>query len=260
VRSGSNRRGKDARLAHKFLFGGRGNGRDSDKTLNRFSILLRQIIIIVSLMIALTGFIFLAFCLSSIGNYCEASEIPHRANHYRRTLTRAASTHFGLNAPISLFAAQIHQESAWRPNVCSPYACGLAQFTKPTASDMGRWYPGIGKPDVFDPVWSIQALVLYNLRNYRSTKGVDGESDRWAMALAKYNGGPGWINRERNRCKKIAACDHNLWWGNVGRYCHPRRRASACKENRHYPDKIINRLQPIYYDAGWGGPFIKQGD
>ncbi|MDO4769711.1 MAG: lytic transglycosylase domain-containing protein [Brachymonas sp.] len=64
-------------------------------------------------------------------------QIPARAHQYRRVLTQQAYAQWGLDAPIAALAAQVHQESAWRPEAVSHVgARGLAQFMPATA----RWW------------------------------------------------------------------------------------------------------------------------
>lgn len=184
----------------------------------------------------------------------SAATIPARAAKYERALIREAQRVWGLNAPIARFAAQIHQESAWRPDVCSPYACGLAQFTKATARDMCLWYKDLCPVNTFDPRWALRALVLYNKRLYDALEGLAATScDRWAMTLASYNGGRGWVLRDR-RLTRQRGDDPTRWWGHVEK--HSNRAAWAFRENRGYPRRILRRLEPIYLAAGWPGELV----
>lgn len=65
-------------------------------------------------------------------------QIPARAHQYRRVLTQQAYAQWGLDAPIAALAAQVHQESAWRPEAVSHVgARGLAQFMPATARNGG---------------------------------------------------------------------------------------------------------------------------
>ncbi len=81
----------------------------------------------------------------------RAQEIPREAQQHRRDLTRNARMIWGLDAPVSTFAAQIHQESAWRPDARSPYAHGLAQFTPATADWIGDLDPALAVADTGNP-------------------------------------------------------------------------------------------------------------
>ena len=50
------------------------------------------------------------------------AQIPDTANRYKRDLIRNARLEWGLDAPISTLAAQIHQESTWNAEARSPVA------------------------------------------------------------------------------------------------------------------------------------------
>lgn len=179
--------------------------------------------------------------------------VPERSNLYRRLLVTAAHLNFGLSAPISLFAAQVHQESGWRPEARSKFAAGLTQFTPATASWIAKAYPGLGSAQPLSPKWALAALARYNKHIYDRQGWAATDCDRWAFVLSGYNGGPGWIPRDRRQARQQGA-DSLRWWGQVE--LHSRRAGWAFKENRDYPRKIILRWQPLYLDAGWGGPAI----
>src|SRR5690625_6944727 len=49
-----------------------------------------------------------------------AGTIPSAAERHRNTLLRAAHWGFGMDAPISTMAAQVHQESRWQTDARSP--------------------------------------------------------------------------------------------------------------------------------------------
>lgn len=183
-----------------------------------------------------------------------SAAIPDRANAYRRMLIQSAHLQFGLDAPISLFAAQVHQESAWRPAARSKYAEGLTQFTPDTSAWIARAYPrSLGPAQPLSPKWALHAMARYNRHLYDRILRTAAECDRWAMVLAAYNGGPGWIGRDRALAARRGA-DPNRWWDHVEH--HSPRARWAFRENRDYPRKIIHRWQPLYRNAGWGGPAV----
>ena len=68
--------------------------------------------------------------LIMLGN---AKSEPLASLPYKRQLIREVHYRFGLDGPTAVMAAQIQQESGWRPGICSPFACGLTQFTPGTA-------------------------------------------------------------------------------------------------------------------------------
>ena len=202
-----------------------------------------------------TGFgvgIGLILFLSLAVPQCGAAEItiPRTAWKYQGVLTRAAHAEMGLDAPVALLAAQVHQESRWRPDAVSPVgAQGLAQFMPSTA----RWLPSIaphtGEPLPYNPGWALRGLCVYDNWLLLRVDGAASACDRWAFALSAYNGGEKW----RMRDQALAASkglDSARYWGSV-ELVNAGRRASAFKENRGYP-RAIFRIQTVYVAAGWG--------
>lgn len=184
-----------------------------------------------------------------------AAEPVHRVEVppvQRITLTREAQRILGPQAPVARFAAQIHAESTWRPEVCSRVgACGLGQFMPDTAIWLATMYPDQLTPvAVEDWRWSVRALVIYNRRLYRAEQGWVSESDRWSATLVSYVGGGGWLRRER-RATAAAGADPDRWWSSVEAHCV--RAAWACRDSRHYPRRILCELEPAYIRAGWPG-------
>lgn len=185
----------------------------------------------------------LALVIGSTVAFALQPGIPREAARYQDDLVRQARFHWGFNAPIRMFAGQIHQESAWRADARSPYASGLTQFTPDTARWISGAYPrDLSAADPMNPVWAIRAMLIYDLRLYRSVEAAT-PCDRMAMALQAYNAGLGWHIKEA----KLAP-DPLRWFGSVETVCL--RRASACAESHAYPRKILLRWQPLY--AAWG--------
>ncbi len=180
----------------------------------------------------------------------DAARIPVRADGYSKLLEREAIGRFGLNAPVALLAAQLHQESHWRADAQSPYAQGLAQFTPATAA----WIPGVcadlGPPNVWDARWSIRAQACYMRHLHRQLVDTATPCDRWAMTLSAYNGGLGWLKRDRKWASAKGA-DSARWFDQVELYS--KRAAWAYRENRDYPRRILLGLEPLYIAAGWPG-------
>lgn len=181
--------------------------------------------------------------------------IPRAALQYRATLIREARAAWGLNAPVSIFAAQIHTESWWRNDtVSAANAQGLAQFIPSTARWLPTVAPEVGNPQPFKPAWSLRACVVYDkyLCDRMSAMSA-GKSlipcDRMAFALSAYNGGAGWVNRDRNLAAK-KGLDPDRYFGSV-ETVNAGRRASAIRENRRYVAYIFER-QAAYVRAGWG--------
>lgn len=192
----------------------------------------------------LASLAFIAFGV--IPKAASAAEIPTSAKHYQRTLTRNAQMVWGLNAPVSGFAAQIHQESGWNPAAKSPVGAeGLAQFMPSTAKWLCGAYrlPGC---ETTNPTWAIRAMVTYDHHLYTACRGHT-ECDRAWCALRSYNGGLGNYRAEAKH-----AADP-LDRQSVAKACGTARRSVRhCPENLGYPHRIIDVIQPRYVAAGWG--------
>lgn len=193
-----------------------------------------------------------AFCawLLSAGGFFGPpahAQVPSDAVRYRSLLIRVAQAEWGLNAPVALFAAQVHQESAWNPEAVSRVgAAGLAQFMPATSRWIATQRPGLVDPQPYNPAWALQALVAYDRWLYERTPARYGAHDRMWVALRGYNGGLGHWQAEAvssglvrpTRAQVDAACGK------------ARRAAVHCKENLGYPHRILLVLQPRY--AAWG--------
>ncbi|ECW2123781.1 lytic transglycosylase domain-containing protein, partial [Salmonella enterica] len=70
-----------------------------------------------------------------------------------------------------------------------------------------------------------------------------------AMTLSAYNGGLGWVNRDR-KLARSRGLDDTRWFGGV-ETVNAGRSAANWRENRHYPQRILHELAPRY--LSWGG-------
>jgi soluble lytic murein transglycosylase-like protein len=173
-----------------------------------------------------------------------AQQIPDRADYFRRDLTRLSRSVWGMDAPISNLAAQIHQESTWNPNAQSwAGAQGLAQFMPLTASDMAKRYGEAPQP--FSPRWAMLNQSRYMKSLYDNVSGIN-ECQKYAFALAAYNGGLGWVNRRKAISKNPNVCLYQTCEINPGIT------AANQRENAEYSKKILLKLTPLYYQAMWG--------
>ena len=147
---------------------------------------------------------------------------------------------------VEIIWRQMEQESAFRPEARSRYAGGLMQFTPPTQGD---WYPrtrpSCKDVDILDPTCSIRAGIRYDKWHYKRFSYADTFVDRWGFSLAAYNGGAGWVDRERLRCKLVIGCDADKYFDHVqsqcGKSASKRRSAASCRENTRYPERILGR-------------------
>ena len=175
-----------------------------------------------------------------------AAPLPRAALAHRADLTRAARAAWGLDAPVPVFAAQIHQESGWNPQAVSRVgAQGMAQFMPATA----RWWCEVNGLSPLDcqpanPAWALRALVGYDRWLYERVRGPDEHARLWA-ALRAYNGGLGhWLAEAKSVAPRLDVAA-------VDAACGSARRSSLhCPENLGYPRRILISLQPRY--ASWG--------
>lgn len=180
----------------------------------------------------------------------SASAIPSAAERHRNTLVRAAHWGFGLDAPIATLAAQVHQESRWKTNAKSPVgAQGLAQFMPATAEWMPDVDRSLANPDPYNPGWALRAMVRYDVWLLERFQ-TDSPCESWAMALSGYNGGLGWVYRDRELALASGASGL-VWFDDIERF-NAGRSESNWQENRHYVRVILGRFEPLYERHGWG--------
>ena len=177
------------------------------------------------------------------------AQAPQAAQQYRALLVRTAHAAWGLDAPVAVLAAQVHQESAWRADAVSHVgAQGLAQFMPATATWIAGVDPALAARQPYHPAWALRALVTYDRWLYDRTPARYAPKDRMWVALRGYNGGLGHWQKEAavsgaaqpTRQQVDQAC------GNA------RRAAIHCRENLGYPQRILVDLQPRYLSWGPG--------
>jgi len=174
--------------------------------------------------------------------------IPENAIAYKRMLVREVRAEHGLNGPVALHAALIHQESRWNPLAKSPVgASGLAQFMPATADWMGEIDRRLVGSKTIDPRWSIRAMSVYTKWLNNRFNGYN-ECQKWAFSLSGYNGGIGWVWKDQ-KLTEAAGEDKKKWFDNVEKYSE--RSTSAFNENRHYVNIILNNFQEKYYNNGF---------
>lgn len=205
---------------------------------------------ISSLQAGLWFILCLTFCLF-MADICHAeAQIPRAALQYRNQLVREARAVWGLDAPVAVFAAQIHTESWWRNDTVSHVgAQGLAQVMPATAKWLPTVAPETGRPAPFNPAWSLRACVTYDRWLWERVPGHD-DRERMAFTLSAYNGGLGWVDRDRKKARGLGL-DDRVWFGAVENVNAGRGKA-AFRENRNHPRLILNERQYAYIKAGWG--------
>ncbi|AMU17957.1 lytic transglycosylase [Burkholderia cenocepacia] len=196
--------------------------------------------------------VLIAFLVMLLGAAAPAvAQVPAEALAYRAELTRNARAVWGIDAPVSSFAAQIHQESRWRADAVSVVgARGMSQFMPSTVDWIAGAYPAeLGEAQPFNPSWSIRALVRYDRHLWERITAA-GACERMAMTLSAYNGGLGWVYRDQ-RVTAAGGADRQRWFGHVERF-NAGRHAAAFRENRGYPRVILHTFEPRYVKAGFG--------
>jgi hypothetical protein len=202
---------------------------------------------------AVAVLLFLLFTQCGAVGVGKAAEIPRAADQHKAALIRTARAVWGMDAPIAVFAAQIHTESRWNAQAKSHVgAQGLAQFMPATAAWLPTYAPETGAPMPYNPGWAIRALVTYDLYLWRQigARGAVTDRERMAMALSAYNGGLGWINRDK-RLAGGKGLDPLRWFEHV-ETVNAGRSAANWRENRNYPRLILLDRQRLYSEAGWG--------
>ena len=212
---------------------------------------------VIATLILAVVLVLLAMCSPPAHAAGRASKVsvPDLSPLYRLQVEHDAARFFGLHAQPARLAAQVHQESGWNPRAQSPYAMGLTQFTPSTAKWLPSICPEVGAPDVWNPRWSISAQHCYMAWLFHRAQPIRAKPmttcDRWAFALRAYNGGEGWLKRERELSARNGA-NPNAWREVEG---FRSRAGWAHKENIEYPQRILLRIEPAYLAAGWpGGP------
>jgi soluble lytic murein transglycosylase-like protein len=190
----------------------------------------------------------------------KAAEIPKAAEVHKATLIRTARAVWGMDAPVAVFAAQVHTESRWNANAKSPVgAQGLAQFMPATAAWLPSYAPETGKPMPYNPGWALRALVTYDLYLWRQIGQSGGATDfeRMAFTLSSYNGGLGWVQRDK-RLAASKGLDARRWFAAV-ETVNAGRSAANWRENRNYPRLILRERQYLYTAAGFGAGLPEEG-
>lgn len=198
-----------------------------------------------------------AFALAVLGSLASAAAIvglagdsvPVAAGAYRADLVRTARATWGLDAPVAVFAAQVHQESGWNPRAVSRVgAAGLAQFMPATSRWISRIDRQLAADQPFNPAWALRALITYDLWLFERAPTRYSDFDRMWVALRGYNGGLGHWQAEA--AASGAELPSRL---QVDQACGRAKRAAVhCRENLAYPHRILQVLQPRYLTWGRG--------
>lgn len=179
-------------------------------------------------------------------------EVPAAANRWKHELTRQTRLEWGLGAPVATFAAQVQQESGFRPDARSPVgALGIAQFMPATATWIAGAYDALGPSDPLNPTWALRAMARYDLHLFERVRTAVNDCERMAFTLSAYNGGEKFRDRGINACAATPDCNPTRWFSNV-ELIDDGRSPAAWGENRGYPLNILLVREPAYVAAAWG--------
>ncbi|MFA5825725.1 MAG: transglycosylase SLT domain-containing protein, partial [Gallionellaceae bacterium] len=135
----------------------------------------------------------------------QCRRVPREALHYKRDLIRHSRHVWGLEAPVAVLAAQIHQESRWNKDAKSAFASGMTQFTPATAVWISGAYPkDLGTNQPLNPQWALRAQSIYVKQLFDDTAAASPCDQMW-KTLWKYNGGAGWVRRDERLAAKSGA-------------------------------------------------------
>lgn len=128
-------------------------------------------------------------------------------------------------------------------------------------SDLKRRYPselnGLTWNNIKDqPELQLRAIILLWSDNYLRLPNHISDIDRVAMADSAYNGGYGYILKDRKTCGLKANCDPDLWFNNVetinnrgNKVLYGNRTANMI--NRHHVRDVILERMGKYYTVDW---------
>lgn len=193
-----------------------------------------------------------------------ASATPHVAiieasALYRHRVEQAVAEVWGVGGSSARLAAQIHQESAWRPNALSPTvgAQGIAQFMPATAQWIAARFPDrLGQFDPWDAHQAILAAAIYDQWLLDRIQPIGhtrlDDCTRWHFALRGYNGGELWVLRDRGLA--VANKGNPNDWRSVEGF--RTRGAANHQQNITYSRRILLTLEPAYIAYGWPGTAV----
>lgn len=224
------------------------------------------------------GLVFLGICLvlaALLLSQARAQDMTGRAAEHLPTLVAEQREHWPDACPPWTLAGQVEAESAWRATAelrtSREHGAGLAQLTRAwdttgalrfdRLADARRLHPSLAGwtwDERFDAPRQLRAMVLMMRAEWLAIVGVDGQPDRWAMALAAYNGGRTGLMRDRALCGGTAGCDPGYWFEHVEQHswrskvATPEYGRSFFEINRAYVRSIVTeRRYRLPYQAAW---------
>lgn len=158
-------------------------------------------------------------------------------------MAEAAATKYGI--PPGILKGLIRQESGWKVAAKSSVgAVGLTQLMPATASkDLGLRVDS-QVDERLDPAKNVDAGARYLRRQYDRFAEGKTDTERWRLALAAYNSGPGSVNRRLRAIGKVGK-QGAAEWREIA--------AEAPEQTRDYVQKILGELgEAGGYARGYG--------
>ena len=204
--------------------------------------------------------------------------IPPQAFTHKETIRTELDKHFNYIPTYNYVPALIEHESCislkhsrcWNSTselrTKREQGLGLSQVTRAfredgtvrfdVLTDMRKKYLAELKEANWDtfkhrPDLQIRLTVLLLRDNWRALRDVEDPMARLHMTDAAYNGGIGWIQRERRACGLAKDCNPGLWFDNTERYCLRSKKViygnrSVCDIAAGHPSDVFKNRLPKY--------------
>lgn len=169
--------------------------------------------------------------------------IPQRAYLYFPILKEEHSLIWP-ESDIGIIGSQIAHESSWKEDVMRKepsgvISYGLLQVLDVTYDELKKKNPLLlkGSPsEMLRARMGIRAGILYDKQMWILVSFADSTVDRYAMTLSAYNGGFGWLLRDR-KLAELNGYSPNKWFGNTELFS--KRSVHNYKINRRYVSEIL---------------------
>lgn len=121
------------------------------------------------------------------------------------------------------------------------------------------WDNLIDRPDL-----QMRAGITLIHSNWNSFRGIKDPAERMYFVDNAYNGGVGWVNRERTICGLKAGCDDQKWFGNVETTCARSKKPipaygnrSICDISRNHTRDVFENRLPKYQSKYYNEEYLK---
>lgn len=172
--------------------------------------------------------------------------VPQRAYRYFPVL-KEEQGRIWPEGDICIIAEQIHHESGWKMDAVRREKSGVVsygalQVLDRTFHELRKQHPAalqkVASPaDLLQARWGIRAGILYDRHMWSLVSFAADTRERYAMMLSAYNGGYGWLLRDR-KLTRAKGFDPDRWFGNVERFSERSGRNFII--NRRYAREILD--------------------